>query len=152
MFNRLATNLARSFDAPIVLITAADGRETFLGGAMRPAGGRPLNRRAERDGCVCNTVVSADQVVIIADIAEEERFAGDPFLKAHGIRFCAAARSKIKTRGGWIVMCAGHATPANYRKAERALISVAESVMMAIELREPRRTGEPATPEAVSSK
>ncbi len=42
MFNRLATNLARSFDAPIALITAADGQETFLGSTMRPAGGRPL--------------------------------------------------------------------------------------------------------------
>jgi predicted PurR-regulated permease PerM len=153
MFNRLATNLARSFDAPIVLITAADGERHFweaqcgLPEDALSAGG------AERDGCICNTVVSGDQIVIIADIGEDERFAGDPFLKAHGIRFCAAAPLKDQDEEVVGSLCVLDTRPRQITEKQReALISVAESVMMAIELHEPRRTGEPATPEAVSSK
>ncbi len=153
MFNRLATNLARSFDAPIALITAADGERHFWEaqcGLPEDAGSAS---GVERDGCVCNTVVSAGQIVIIADIAEEEQFAADPFLKAHGIRFCAAA--PLKNQDEEIVgsLCVLDTRPRQITEKQReTLISVAESVMMAIELREPILTGELATPEAVSSK
>jgi predicted PurR-regulated permease PerM/GAF domain-containing protein len=153
IFNRLATNLARSFDAPIVLITAADGERHFWEAQCGLPEGALSAGGAERDGCICNTVVAADQIVIIADIAEEERFAGDPFLKAHGIRFCAAV--PLKDPGEEVVgsLCVLDTRPRQITEKQReTLISVAESVMMAIELHEPRRSGEPAAPEAVSSK
>ena len=153
MFNRLATNLARSFDAPIVLITSADGERHFWEAQCGLPEDALSTVGAERDGCVCNKVVSADEVVIIADIAEEERFAGDPFLKAHGIRFCAAAPVKDQDEQVVGSLCVLDTRPRQITEKQReALISVAESVMMAIELHEPRRTGELATPEAVSSK
>jgi predicted PurR-regulated permease PerM/GAF domain-containing protein len=152
MFNRLATSLARSFDAPIVLITGADGERHFWEAQCGLPEDALSTGAAERDGCVCNTVVSADQVVIIADIAEEERFAGDPFLKAHGIRFCAAAPLKDQDQEVVGSLCVLDTRPRQITEKQReTLISVAESVMMAIELHEPRPTGERATPEAVSS-
>ena len=152
MFNRLATSLARSFDAPIVLITGADGERHFWEAQCGLPEDALSTGAAERDGCVCNTVVSADQVVIIADIAEEERFAGDPFLKAHGIRFCAAAPLKDQDQEVVGSLCVLDTRPRQITEKQReTLISVAESVMMAIELHEPRPTGGLATPEAVSS-
>jgi len=152
MFNRLATSLARSFDAPIVLITGADGERHFWEAQCGLPEDALSTGAAERDGCVCNTVVSADQVVIIADIAEDERFAGDPFLKAHGIRFCAAAPLKDQDQEVVGSLCVLDTRPRQITEKQReTLISVAESVMMAIELHEPRPTGERATPEAVSS-
>lgn len=152
MFNSLATNLARSFDAPIVLITAADGERHFWEAQCGLPEDAMSTVGAERDGYVCNSVVSAGQVVIIADIAEEERFAGDPFLKAHGIRFCAAAPLKDQDQ---VVgsLCVLDTRPRQITEKQReTLISVAESVMMAMELREPIPTGEVAAPEAISSK
>jgi len=153
MFNRLVTNLARSFDAPIVLITAANGERHFWEAQCGLPEDALSTGGAVRDGCVCNTVVSGDQVVIIADIAEDERFAGDPFLKAHGIRFCAAAPLKDQDQEVVGSLCVLDTRPRQITEKQReSLISVAESVMMAIELHEPRRAGEPAAPEAVSSK
>ena len=152
MFNRLATNLARSFDAPIVLITGADGERHFWEAQCGLPEDALASSGAERDGCVCNTVVSADQVVIIADIAEEERFAGDPFLKAHGIRFCAAAPLKDQDQEVVGSLCVLDTRPRQITEKQReTLISVAESVMMAIELHEPRGTGEPVTPQYMES-
>jgi predicted PurR-regulated permease PerM/GAF domain-containing protein len=147
MFNRLATNLARSFDAPIVLITAVDGERHFWEAQCGLPEEALSTGGAERDGCVCNTIVSADQVVIIADIAEEERFAADPFLKAHGIRFCAVAPLKDQDQEVVGSLCVLDTRPRQITERQReTLISVAESVMMAIELREPIQTGEVAAP------
>jgi predicted PurR-regulated permease PerM len=153
MFQRLATNLARSFDAPIVLITGADGARHFWEAQCGLPEDALASFGAERDACVCNTVVSGDQIVVIADIAEEERFAGDPFLKAHGIRFCAAAPLKDRDQEVVGALCVLDTRPRQItEKQEETLIAVAESVMMAMELHEPRGTGELATPEVVSSK
>jgi predicted PurR-regulated permease PerM len=147
MFNHLATNLARSFDAPIVLITAADGERHFWEAQCGLPEDALSTGGAERDGCVCNTIVSADQIVVIADIAEEEQFAADPFLKAHGIRFCAAAPLKDQDEEVVGSLCVLDTRPRQITEKQRdILISVAESVMMAIELHEPRRAGELATP------
>jgi len=135
------------------LITAANGERHFWEAQCGLPEDALSTGGAERDGCVCNTVVSGDQVVIIADIAEDERFAGDPFLKAHGIRFCAAAPLKDQDQEVVGSLCVLDTRPRQITEKQReSLISVAESVMMAIELHEPRRAGEPAAPEAVSSK
>jgi GAF domain-containing protein len=146
MFDRLATSLARSFDAPIVLITAADGERHFWEAQCGLPEEALSSVGAERDGCVCNKVVSADQVVIIADVAEEERFAEDPFLKAHGIRFCAAAPLTDQDREVVGSLCVLDTRPRQITEKQReTLISVAESVMLAIELHEPKPAGELAT-------
>jgi predicted PurR-regulated permease PerM/GAF domain-containing protein len=146
MFDRLATSLARSFDAPIVLITAADGERHFWEAQCGLPEEALSSVGAERDGCVCNKVVSADQVVIIADVAEEERFAEDPFLRAHGIRFCAAAPLTDQDREVVGSLCVLDTRPRQITEKQReTLISVAESVMLAIELHEPKPAGELAT-------
>jgi predicted PurR-regulated permease PerM len=94
MFDRLATNLARSFDAPIALITAAEGAAHFwetqcgLPEDSFATGGSP------RDCAICTELTSHSAVSVVADTAEDEQFADDAFFKLHGIRFCAAAPIK----------------------------------------------------------
>ncbi len=153
MFNRLAMNLARSFDAPIALITAADGKRHFWEAQCGLPEDALSSDGSEREGSICSTVVFSDSILVVADIADQEQFAGDPFLKEHGIRFCAAA--PLRDRDEKVVgsLCVLDTRPRQITDKQReTLISVAESVMMAIELREPIQTGELTTPDKVSSR
>ena len=152
MFNRLAMNLARSFDAPITLISAADGKRHFWEAQC----GLPENALSadgsEWDGSICSTVVFTDSIFVVADIADDVQFAGDPFLKDHGIRFCAAAPLRDRDQRVIGSLCVLDTRPRQITDKQReTLISVAESVMMAIELREPIKTGELTPREEVSS-
>ena len=152
MFNRLAMNLARSFDAPIVLITARDSKRHFWEAQCGLPEDALSTDGSEREGSICSTVVFSNSILVVADIADEERFAEDPFLKNHGIRFCAAA--PLRDRDERVVgsLCVLDTRPRQITDKQReTLISVAESVMMAIELRDPIQTGELTTPEEVSS-
>ena len=152
MFNRLATNLARSFDAPIALITAADGKRHFWEAQCGLPEDALSTDGSEREGSICSTVVFSDSILVVADIADEEQFVGDPFLQDHGIRFCAAA--PLRDRDARVVgsLCVLDTRPRQITDKQReTLISVAESVMMAIELREPIQTDEVTTPEEVSA-
>jgi predicted PurR-regulated permease PerM/GAF domain-containing protein len=131
MFRRLASNLARSLDAPIALITAGDGRECFWEAQC----GLPESalRRS-----LCDQIVFCDSLCVIADTAQEQRFANDKFLKELGIRFYAGA--PLQSHDGKLVgtVCVLDTRPRQMSaKQKEILTSVAESVMMAIEIAEP---------------
>lgn len=145
MFNRLANGLARSFDAPIALITAGDSRECFWEAQC----GLPESALPKS---LCDRIVFCDTVCIVGDTAEEERFANDPFLKEQGIRFYAGA--PLQAHDGSLVgtVCVLDTRPRQISdKQKQILVSVAESVMMAIELAEPKRAEASAAPQEVSS-
>ncbi len=84
---------------------------------------------------------------MIADTAEEEEFAGDPFFKDQGIRFYAG--SPLKADDGSVVgsVCVLDTRPRQITDKQREiLISVTESVMMAIELSDPMAAEEEVSP------
>jgi predicted PurR-regulated permease PerM/GAF domain-containing protein len=148
MFDRLAAHLARSFDAPIALITAADGERHFWEAQC----GLPEDSTngSEPDCSICNTLVSSESLCVVADTAEDERFCDDPFLKGHGIRFCVAVPLKGHDEKVIGSLCVLDTRPRQITEKQReTVVSVAESVMMAIEMGEPVRTEEPVTGEEV---
>ena len=129
VFDRLANNLARSFDAPIALITAGDGRECFWEAKC----GLP---EAAITSSLCDQIVFCDSLCVVPDTAEEARFAKDRFLTELGVRFYAGA--PLKAHDGTLVgtVCVLDTRPRQITsKQKEILASVAESVMMAVELR-----------------
>jgi GAF domain-containing protein len=151
MFNRLAVNLARSFDAPIAIITAASGQKCFWEAQCGLPEDTLSGAGMERDRSICSTTKFSDSVIVIADIALEAQFAADPFIKDHGIRFYAG--SPLKTHDGKVIgsVCVLDTRPRQItEKQKETLISVAESVMMAIELSEPMHVDTLTAPEEVS--
>jgi predicted PurR-regulated permease PerM/GAF domain-containing protein len=134
MFNRLASSLARSFDAPIALITAGNGQQCFWEAQC----GLPESALSRS---LCDQIVFWESVCVVGDTAQEERFVNDSFLKDQGIRFYAGA--PLKSHDGKLVgtVCVLDTRPRQITgKQKEILMSVAESVMMAIELMEPMRT------------
>jgi GAF domain-containing protein len=135
MFDRLATNLARSFDAPIALITATDGELQFWEAQC----GLPENflsaNGAMRDCSICMRLAESGALSVVADTAEDERFADDAFLKDHGIRFCAVAPLKDHDENVVGSLCVLDTRPRQItEKQKETLVSAAESVMTAIEM------------------
>jgi hypothetical protein len=151
MFNRLAVNLARSFDAPIAMITAAGGEKSFWEAQCGLPDDTLSSPGVERARSICGAPTFSDSIVVIADIEAEGQFTEDPFIKDHGIRFYAG--SPIKAHDGKVIgsICVLDTRPRQITdKQKETLVSVAESVMMAIELSEPMQADTLAAPEEVS--
>jgi len=151
MFNRLAVNLARSLDAPIALITAAGGQKCFWEAQCGLPEDTLSSSGIERGRSICDATTFSDSIVVIADIAVEEQFAADPFIKDHGIRFYAGF--PLKTHDSKVIgsVCVLDTRPRQItEKQKETLLSVAESVMMAIELSEPMHTDTLTDAEEVS--
>ena len=87
---------------------------------------------------LCDQIVFCDSLCVIADTAQEQRFANDTFLKELGIRFYAG--TPLQSHDGTLVgtVCVLDTRPRQMSaKQKEILVSVAESVMMAIEIAEP---------------
>jgi GAF domain-containing protein len=88
-FDHVTERLTKLFRIPIALVTLIDkNRQWFKSQTGLPA------RLAEtqstpREVSLCGHVVAKDEVLIVRDLARDPRFANNPFVKEHGLRFYA---------------------------------------------------------------
>ena len=81
--------VAKAFDAPIAMVSLVDAeRQVFkssvgLPEALAEAGEAP------RATSICGHVVARSAPIVVEDVLRDERFAHNPFLRSHGIRFYA---------------------------------------------------------------
>jgi predicted PurR-regulated permease PerM len=143
IFDRLVTDLARSFEAPIALIMEAEGKAS----AWEAQCGLPeealKSTDAKRDLSIFSRIVFSEPAVVISDTEEDERFANNPFVKEKGIRFFAGAQ--LKAQDGKVLgsICVLDTRPRQLTDQQKeTLISIADSVVMAIELRESMKADE----------
>jgi GAF domain-containing protein len=88
-FDRVTERLTKLFKVPIALITLIDkDRQWFKSQAGLPADLAEA-RSTSRDVSLCGHVVANDEVLIVRDLARDPRFANNPFVKDHGLRFYA---------------------------------------------------------------
>ena len=135
-FTRMITNLARSLDAPIALIQSCDGEKRFWEAQC----GIPETDTVpepQPDFSLCRKQDWSDTPIILCDTQNSAEFAGDPFIRSKGIRFCAAA--PLKTFEGRVIgsVSVFDTRPRQISEEQKeTLISLADAVMNAIELRE----------------
>ena len=132
--DRYTRRLAEAFRVPVALITLVDeGYQHWKGQTGLPED-LALARRAPRDTSICGHVVAANQVMVIEDALKDQRFATNPFLLEHGIRFYAGA--PLRSRGGHAIgsVCVIDAVPRAVTPSETALLQmIAEEVMKELE-------------------
>jgi len=88
-FDHVTQRLTKLFKVPIALITLIDkNRQWFKSQTGLPADLADA-RFTSRDISLCGHVVAEDEVLIIRDLARDPRFANNPFVKEHGVRFYA---------------------------------------------------------------
>jgi predicted PurR-regulated permease PerM/GAF domain-containing protein len=134
-FQRLATNLARSFDAPIALVTAAHNERRFWEAKCGLPDDALSFADTMHDPSVLTRLVSTESILVIPDTAEDPRSADEPFFCQFGIRFCAGM--PLKSHDGTVIgsLCVLDTRPRQIsEKQKEMLIWIAEVVTTAIEL------------------
>ncbi len=135
-FQRLASNLARSFDAPIALVTAAQhGRQIWEAQCGLPDDALSF-ADAMHDPSVLTRMVSSESMLIIPDTAEDPLSADEPFLRERAIRFYAAV--PLKSHDGTVMgsLCVLDTRPRQINEKQKEMLHwIAEVVTTAIELK-----------------
>jgi len=89
VFDRITAKLARVFEMPIALISLIDRERQFFKSQVGLPAELAKARNTARNVSVCGHVVAKNQVTVVEDLARDRRFANNPLLKEHGIRFYA---------------------------------------------------------------
>src|SRR5262252_1889842 len=88
-FDHVTERLTKLFKVPIALVTLVDkDRQWFKSQTGLPADLAEA-RSTSREVSLCGHVVAEDEVLIVRDLARDSRFANNPFVKEHGLRFYA---------------------------------------------------------------
>ena len=88
-FDHVTERLTKLFRIPIALVTLIDkNRQWFKSQTGLPAS-LAETQSTSREVSLCGHVVAKDEVLIVRDLARDPRFANNPFVKEHGLRFYA---------------------------------------------------------------
>ena len=141
-FDRITAKLARLLEVPIVLISLIDRDRQFFKSHTGLPAELAKARQTARNVSVCGHVVAKNQVMVIEDLARDRRFANNPLLKEHGIRFYAGVpllSPNGKTIGS---LCLMDMKPRQLTDRERRMIlEYASEVMDEIAKRAPATVG-----------
>ena len=134
-FDEVAAKVAEAFGTPIALVSVVDEEHQNWPGAVGLPSDLDACRMAARETSICGHVVALAEMIVVEDIAEDPRFANNPFLIEKGIRFYAGA--PLKTRSGFTIgsLCVIDVKPRTFSEEQRALLQkIAGDLMSRIEL------------------
>jgi len=130
VFDRMTKRIARIFDVPIALITLLDADRQYFNGQTGLPEDLASAREAPRATSVCGHVIASNEVLVVEDLARDRRFAGNPFLKAHGLRFYAGVPLRASSGQPIGSVCIMDTKPRSVTDRElRLLLLTAEEVM-----------------------
>jgi len=123
-FDRITAHLREALDMPVALVSLVDARRQF----WKSSSGLPEEleraREAPRETSICGHVVAQNETLVVEDVLRDPRFAGNPFLRKHGIRFYAGA--PLRTAAGVAIgsLCVIDTRPRRINAAERRMLSI----------------------------
>jgi GAF domain-containing protein len=134
VLDHVTAKLAKVFDVPMTAITLVDrDRQWFkahlgLPDPLAEEGGTP------RDLSICGYVVAADGVFVVKDLKRDRRFAKNPMVAEHGIRFYAGAPIRVGNGQTIGALCLMDTEPRTLTAQESRLLQAnAEEVAEEIE-------------------
>src|SRR6185436_16218449 len=156
VFDRITAKLARVFEVPITLISLIDRDRQFFKSQTGLPADLAQARQTPRNVSVCGHVVAKNQVMVIEDLARDRRFANNPLLKEHGIRFYAGVPLLAPNGQPIGSLCLMDMKPRQLTDREKRLLQeYASEVMEEIAKRAPSdspHATESATPQASVNK
>src|SRR5688572_5553029 len=133
-FDEVAAQVAAAFGTPIALVSVVDEAHQNWPGAAGLPPDLDACRMDARETSICGHVVALGEMVVVEDIAQDARFANNPFLIEKGIRFYAGA--PLKTRSGFTIgsLCVIDVKPRAFSEKECALLrKMADDLMSRVE-------------------
>jgi serine phosphatase RsbU (regulator of sigma subunit) len=140
VFDRYTRRLANIFDAPISLMSLIDEDRQWWKSHFGLPPELAEVRSTARDLSVCGHVVGNNELVVIDDLAQDERFANNPLIQKTGMRFYAGA--PLRTDSGQPIgsLCVIDTKPRHLTETEKQLLQlIAEDVMTEVKLRDASR-------------
>jgi methylmalonyl-CoA mutase cobalamin-binding subunit len=152
VFDRITAKLARVFELPIALITfVGRDRQFFKSHTGLPAD-LAKARETPRNVSVCGHVVARNQTLVVEDLSRDRRFANNPMLKEHGIRFYAGVPLLAPNGQPIGTLCLMDMKPRTLTNREKRLLEeYATDVMEEIARRSPLIPGELVTEHGVDN-
>ncbi len=145
VFDRITAKVARMFEVPIALISLVDRDRQFFKSHVGLPPEVAKTRQMSRNLSVCGHVVAKNQVMIIEDLARDRRFANNPMLREHGIRFYAGVPLLAPNGQPIGSLCLMDLKPRALTNREKRLLQeYASDVMEEIARRSPVPAGAPA--------
>ncbi len=145
VFDRITAKLARVFEVPIAAITFIDRDRQFYKSQTGLPEDLAKARQTPRNVSVCGHVVAKNQVMVIEDLARDRRFANNPLLKEHGIRFYAGVPLLAPNGQPIGSLCLLDLKPRQLSEREkRLLLEYGNEVMEEIAKRAPAQLSAPA--------
>ena len=127
---------------PIALISLVDRDRQFFKSQTGLPAALATARQTPRSVSVCGHVVAKNQVMVIEDLARDRRFANNPLLKEHGIRFYAGVPLLAPNGQPIGSLCLMDMKPRQFTDREkRLLLEYASEVMEEIAKRAPQSRG-----------
>lgn len=130
-FDEVARKLAGAFEVPIALVSLIDEHSQLWQGAAGLPEDLEKTRQATRESSICGHVVASAASMVVEDTTRDPRFAGNPFLREHGIRFYAGA--PLKTASGHVIgtLCILDRKPRSIGDRDLKLLQVIADELMA---------------------
>jgi GAF domain-containing protein len=136
VFDRTTQKLARVFEVPIALITFVDRDHQWFKSQVGLPEEIVEAQKTARELSICGHVIANDEVLVVEDLSRDRRFANNPLLREHGLRFYAGVplRSNSLPIGS---LCILDTKPRRMTERETRLLEVmAEDVMEEIQRRD----------------
>jgi predicted PurR-regulated permease PerM len=129
--DRVAGKVAEAFDTPIGLVTLIDDSCQLWKGAAGLPEALEKTRQGSRETSVCTHVVAGNAPLVVEDTARDRRFAHNPFLREHGLRFYAGV--PLRTAGGHVIgsLCVLDLKPRTLSPRDIKLMQVIADELMA---------------------
>jgi predicted PurR-regulated permease PerM len=123
LLDHITSKLARVFEVPTAAITLLDHDRQFFKSGKGLPGEMDEERETPRDLSVCGHVVAADQTLIIPDLKRDRRFAGNPLLNKHHIRFYAGVPIRASNGQAIGALCLMDTSPRRFTKQEVRMLT-----------------------------
>jgi predicted PurR-regulated permease PerM/methylmalonyl-CoA mutase cobalamin-binding subunit len=122
VLDHITEKVARVFEAPVTAITLVDREwQWFKSHSGLPeelaAGGR-----IARDQSICAHVVAANGAIVVKDLKRDRRFARNPLLLQHGIRFYAGVPIRSANGQPLGALCVMDTSPRVFSKREQRML------------------------------
>lgn len=136
LFDDVAAHVAAAFKTAIALVSVIDETHQIWPGAAGLGPRLDACRMDARETSICGHVVASNEALVVKDVANDPRFAGNPFLIENGIR--AYIGVPLRTSSGFAIgsLCAIDTQPRDFDDADvEVLRSIAVGLMSEIEAR-----------------
>lgn len=134
-FDDVAADVAAAFGTPMAFVTVVDEEHQHWPGAVGLPPELDACRMDDRTTSICGHVVASNSdTLVVEDTAQDPRFANNPFLIEHGIRFYAGAA--LRTISGHSIgsLCVIDKIPRSFSCKDRQMLrKLADEVMVGLE-------------------